>query len=76
MPSIKDAPRVNISEFLMGVADWHPYYPDGYPIRDGFHNPWLPIDPISGNTAYDIWSKDKSVSEDDFRQKLTDLTQR
>jgi hypothetical protein len=56
-------------------AGWRPWYPDGYPITDEFHNPWLVIDPISGRTAFGLWNEDRTISEDDFRSKLNELTQ-
>lgn len=38
-------------------GNWKPYYPVGYPITDGIHNPWVTLDPISGDTGYRIWVK-------------------
>lgn len=38
---------------------WRPYHPTEYEPPDGsdpkFHNPWVPVDPISGKTAYALW---------------------
>lgn len=54
-------------------AGWTHWFPPGYPITDRFHNPWIPIDPISGMTAFNIWSQDRSMSEEQFRQKLDSI---
>lgn len=53
---------------------WTPYYPDGYPVRDGIHNPWITLDPISGATAYRVWLEmGRPASEAVFRAKLAEL---
>jgi hypothetical protein len=55
------------------LSEWTQWFPDGYPIRDKFHNPWIPIDPISGLTAFSVWAQDRSVTEEQFRAKLDSI---
>lgn len=58
------------------AAKWTPYRPPAYPIKDKFHNPWIPIDPISGMCAYDLWVGMGRPTDDSFRDKLDELTGR
>lgn len=51
-------------------AGWSHWRPADYPIQDRRHNPWVPIDPISGKTACQMWNDDKSLTEDEFRAKI------
>lgn len=58
----------------MNFSDWTPFYPPGYPITDGIHNPWVTLDPISGATAYQVWDKeDRPTDEAAFRAKLAEI---
>lgn len=53
---------------------WAPYYPPNYPIQDGIHNPWVTIDPISGDTAYRVWlAMDRTTDVERFKAKLAEL---
>jgi hypothetical protein len=56
------------------MAKWAPYYPVGYPIRDGIHNPWVTVDPLSGATAYQVWLRlDRTSDESILRAKINEL---
>lgn len=56
------------------MTRWAPYYPPGYPIRDGIHNPWVTLDPISGATAYQVWlAMGRTTDEAAFRAKIAEL---
>lgn len=62
------------SAMCLALGTWTPYYPEGYPIRDGVHNPWVIVDPISQMTAYQVWlTMERTADERAFRQKLADL---
>lgn len=76
MKSIKDPPQpVNLGRYLMALADWEPYRPEGYPITDKFHNPWVVIDPISGQCAFDVWTRmGRTADESALRAELDKLT--
>lgn len=37
------------------MPDWIPYRPPGYPITNPHHNPYVRVDPISGECARDVW---------------------
>lgn len=52
------------------MHEWSPWRPDGYPIVDPMHNPWVPVDPISGSTAYQLWQRNPGISECEFRDLL------
>lgn len=56
------------------MTTWAPFYPSGYPIQDGLHNPWITVDPISKATAHDVWmGMDRTTDEKAFRDKLAEL---
>lgn len=63
-----------VHEILAELRHWQPYYPVGYPIQDGIHNPWVVIDPISGATAYQVWQAlDCTPDATKFRRRLAEL---